>query len=54
MPFDNNEGGHAFGFINGVCGKCGMSRKEYQDNGKPPCRGKLKEDEPREPIDIDE
>jgi len=54
MPFDREAGGHAFDFDRDVCVKCGMSREKYQDNGKPPCKGKKQEDKPREPIQIDE
>jgi ribosomal protein L37E len=40
MAFDRRAGGHAFDFDREVCVKCGMSREYYEDNGKPPCRGK--------------
>jgi hypothetical protein len=40
MAFDRRAGGHAFDFDREVCVKCGMTREFYQDNGKPPCKGK--------------
>jgi hypothetical protein len=40
VAFDRRAGGHAFDFDREVCVKCGMSREHYQDNGKPPCKGK--------------
>jgi hypothetical protein len=33
-----NEKGHSFDVDTGICAKCGMTFKEYEDHGKPPCR----------------
>ncbi len=34
------ENGHAFDFDSDTCVRCGMTRRSYEDNGKPVCRGK--------------
>ncbi len=33
-----NEKGHAFDLDTGICRRCGMTVREYEDHGKPPCR----------------
>ena len=38
MP--QQENGQVFNFATDKCEKCGMSREAYEDNGKPPCKGK--------------
>jgi hypothetical protein len=40
MAFDRRSGNHAFDFDAGVCQRRGMSREQYEDNGKPPCTGR--------------
>jgi hypothetical protein len=40
MTRDKNAGGHAFIFDTDVCGKCGMTRRHFDDNGEPNCTGK--------------
>jgi hypothetical protein len=32
-----NEKGHAFDLATGVCRRCGMTVREYEDRGRPPC-----------------
>jgi hypothetical protein len=34
-----NEKGHDFESDTGICTRCGMTIREYEDHGKPPCRG---------------
>jgi hypothetical protein len=34
-----NEKGHDFEPDTGICTRCGISIREYEDHGKPPCRG---------------
>jgi hypothetical protein len=50
MTFDRNAGGHAFGFTDDVCAKCGMTRPQFEDNGKPRCTGR--KPDKREPMSI--
>jgi hypothetical protein len=52
MTFDRMSGGHAFDFDAGVCQRCGMTRKHYQDNGEPRCTGRKSDTAER--ISIDE
>lgn len=33
-----NEKGHDFDLDTGACTRCGMTIKEYEDHGRPPCR----------------
>ena len=33
-------GGHSFHPVYEVCGVCGMTRPQYEDNGKPSCAGR--------------
>jgi hypothetical protein len=40
MALDRFAGGHDFGVSDVVCSKCGMSREEYENTGKPRCKGK--------------
>jgi hypothetical protein len=40
MSFDRQAGGHNFDFSTEACATCGMSREEFEDTGKPPCKGK--------------
>jgi len=35
----NPRKGHNFDPDTETCTRCGMTVKEYQDHGKPPCRG---------------
>ena len=37
MAFDYNAGGHAFGWTDDVCAKCGMTRRQFEATGKPRC-----------------
>jgi len=39
MVFDRTAGGHRFAFGNNVCIRCGMSRREFEDGGRPRCTG---------------
>jgi hypothetical protein len=39
MTFKRNAQGHAFDFDRGVCGKCGMTREQFQDSDEPVCKG---------------
>jgi len=32
--------GHKFGIATGVCPRCDMSRKQFDDSGQPACTGK--------------
>lgn len=34
-----NEKGHNFDIDTGACIRCGMTIKEYEDHGRPPCPG---------------
>jgi hypothetical protein len=34
-----NEKGHDFEPDTGICTRCGMTIREYDDHGKPPCPG---------------
>jgi len=44
------ENGHSFDFDTEVCQKCGMSKKEYEDNkDRPACTGRQKTQEERGP-----
>jgi hypothetical protein len=38
MRRGKKERGH-HEFSNDVCAKCGMTRKQYDDSGKPRCKG---------------
>jgi hypothetical protein len=40
MALDRFAGEHDFGLSDVVCSKCGMSREEYENTGKPRCKGK--------------
>jgi hypothetical protein len=51
MAFDRRAGGHSFDFSRDVCAKCGMTRELFEDNGKPPCQGKLEPKKPIQPVD---
>ena len=37
--FDRTAGDHRFDFSRGVCVLCGITRKEFEDEGHPPCTG---------------
>jgi hypothetical protein len=43
-----SEKGHNFDRETGTCTRCGMTVREYEDHGRPPCRGNTGE-RPREP-----
>lgn len=51
MAFDRMAGNHRFGFSDGVCVKCGMTREYFEDHGKPACTGQ--KPEKREPLPIE-
>jgi hypothetical protein len=40
MAFDLQAGGHRFDFIAGICMRCKMSRKTFEDSGRPQCTGR--------------
>jgi hypothetical protein len=40
MAIDPQTCGHRFDFINGRCIRCKMSRKRFEDNGRPQCSGR--------------
>lgn len=40
MAIDPGERGHHLDFDTDTCTKYGMTREEYEDNGKPRCKGK--------------
>jgi len=37
--FDRTAGDHRFDFSRGVCVVCGITRKEFEDEDRPPCAG---------------
>jgi hypothetical protein len=39
MAFNRLAGGHRFDFNRMVCLRCGMSRKKFEDRGRPWCTG---------------
>ena len=39
MVFDRTAGGHRFDFSREVCFLCGISREEFEDDGRPQCTG---------------
>jgi hypothetical protein len=47
MAIDLQAGGHRFDFVTGLCMRCKMSIKKFEDSGRPPCTGRS----PGEPID---
>lgn len=50
MAFNRMADEHRFNFSRGVCVKCGMVRKYFQDNGEPGCDGRPRkrlENDPR-------
>ena len=40
MTFDPRSGGHSFEFSSDVCAICGMTRKHFEDHGRPQCAAK--------------
>ena len=40
MAIDLQAGGHRFDFIAGVCMRCKMSLKKFEDSGRPQCTGR--------------
>jgi hypothetical protein len=40
MVIDLQAGGHRFDFITGLCMRCKMSRKKFEDGGRPQCTGR--------------
>ena len=40
MAIDLQAGGHRFDFITGRCIRCKMSRKKFEDSGRPRCSGR--------------
>jgi hypothetical protein len=39
MVFDRTAGGHRFDFSREICFLCGISREEFEDDGRPQCTG---------------
>lgn len=44
-PARESDGEHHFDFDRDVCVKCGMTRNQYDDTGKPPCTRKMRPDQ---------
>jgi hypothetical protein len=40
MAIDLQAGGHRFDFITGMCMRCKMSIKKFEDSGRPLCTGR--------------
>jgi hypothetical protein len=40
MAIDLQAGGHRFDFITGLCMRCKMSIKKFEDHGRPLCTGR--------------
>jgi hypothetical protein len=43
MAVDLQAGGHRFDFITGLCMRCKMPLKKFEDSGRPQCTGRLPE-----------
>jgi hypothetical protein len=41
MAVDLQAGGHRFDFITGLCMRCKMPLKKFEDSGRPQCTGRL-------------
>jgi hypothetical protein len=39
MAIDLQAGGHRFDFITGLCMRCKMPLKKFEDSGRPQCTG---------------
>jgi hypothetical protein len=47
------ENGHHFNFSTDVCDMCDMSRNEYDDSGKPFCKGRGEKPKRHDPMPIE-
>lgn len=45
IQFFRRAGGHRFNFSHGVCLRCGISREEFEDGGRPWCTGQRPTDD---------
>jgi hypothetical protein len=37
-PPDLRAGGHRFDFVSGICQRCKISRKQFDEGGQPRCK----------------